>query len=115
MILRGLDIDDLLVLSMLLDQYTITQIAQNVHLTQPAITQRLSKMRRILGFAVTIRAGRNIVLTQAGLPVALAARECLIILLRSLPDGLGDWRRHVLVDYVLSKAGDRSTNKSYQS
>lgn len=115
MILRGIDIDDLLILSLLIDKYSVTHIATKLHLTQPAITQRLGKMRRLLGFAVTIRLGRQIVLTQNGLAFAVAARESLIIMLSSLPDGFSDWRRHVLVNEVLSKRGDWATHKSYQS
>jgi DNA-binding transcriptional LysR family regulator len=115
MILRGLDIDDLLILSLLIDEISVTEIGDKLNLTQPAITQRLGKMRRLLGFAITIRIGRGVRLTSHGLPVAMAARESLIILLRSLPDGFGEWRRNVLVHYILSKRGDRCANESYDS
>jgi DNA-binding transcriptional LysR family regulator len=115
MILRGLDIDDLLILSLLIDEISVTEIGDKLNLTQPAITQRLGKMRRLLGFAITIRIGRSVRLTSHGLPVAMAAREALIILLRSLPDGFSDWRRNVLVHYILSKRGDRCANESYDS
>jgi hypothetical protein len=115
MILRGLDIDDMLILSLLIDKHSVTHIGTKLNLTQPAITQRLGKMRRCLGFALTIRLGRHIALTQNGLAFAIAARESLIILLCSLPDSFSDWRRHVLVNEVLSKRGDWATHKSYQS
>jgi DNA-binding transcriptional LysR family regulator len=115
MILRGLDIDDLLILTMLIDGISVTGIGEKINLTQPAITQRLGKMRRLLGFAITIRVGQSVKLTNHGLPVAMAAREALIILLRSLPDSFSDWRRDVLVHYVLSKRGDRCANESYDS
>lgn len=115
MILRGLDIDDLLVLTLLIDKIPVTEVAKRLNLTQPAITQRLGKMRRVLGFAIVIRLGRGVRLTNHGLSVAIAARESLIILLRSLPDCFSDWRRNVLVNYVLSKRGDRGTNESYDS
>jgi DNA-binding transcriptional LysR family regulator len=115
MILRGLDIDDLLILTLLIDGISVTGIGEKINLTQPAITQRLGKMRRLLGFAITIRVGQSVKLTNHGLPVAMAAREALIILLRSLPDSFSDWRRDVLVDYVLSKRGNRSTDERYDS
>lgn len=115
MILRGLDIDDLIILALLIDEFQVTEIGHKLNLTQPAITQRLSKMRRLLGFAVTIRIGRSVKLTSHGLPVAMAAREALIFLLRSLPDSISDWRRNVLVHYLLSKRSDRCTNESYDS
>jgi DNA-binding transcriptional LysR family regulator len=115
MILRGLDIDDLLILTLLIDGISVTGIGEKINLTQPAITQRLGKMRRLLGFAITIRVGQSVKLTSHGLPVAMAAREALIILLRSLPDSFSDWRRDVLVHYVLSKRGDRCANESYDS
>lgn len=115
MILRGIDIDDLLILTFLLEKYQITEIAHKIHITQPAVTQRLGKLRRIVGFAITIRSGRNVILTKNGLTFAIAAREALITLLRSLPDTFGNWRSNPLVNDVLSKAGDRTTNESYQS
>ena len=113
--LRGLDIDDLLILALLLDDISVTDIGKKIFLTQPAITQRLTKMRRLVGFAITIRAGNRLKLTQNGLSLCYAAREALIILLRSLPDHLGDGRGNVLVHYLLSKRGDRCTNESYDS
>lgn len=115
MILRGLDIDDLIILALLIDKISVTDIGNKLNLTQPAITQRLGKMRRLLGFAIVIRIGRGVRLTSHGLAVAMAARESLIILLRSLPDSLSDWRRNVLVHYLLSKRGDRCTNESYDA
>jgi DNA-binding transcriptional LysR family regulator len=115
MILRGLDIDDLLILTLLIDGFSVTEVGNKINLTQPAITQRLGKMRRLLGFAITIRVGQSVKLTSHGLPVAMAAREALIIILRSLPDSFSDWRRDMLVNYVLSKRGNRSTDERYDS
>lgn len=113
--LRGFDIDDLMILAMLLDEISVTNIGKKIHLTQPAITQRLTKMRRLIGFAVTIRVGNKVKLTQNGLGLAYAAREALILLLRSIPDSLGNGGSNVLVHYFLSKRGDRATNKNYDS
>lgn len=115
MILRSIDIDDLIILALLIDEISVTEIGHKLNLTQPAITQRLGKMRRLLGFAIVIRIGRGVRLTSHGLSVAMAARESLIILLRSLPDSFSDWRRNVLVHYILSKRSDRCTNESYDS
>lgn len=115
MILRGLDVDDLIILTMLLDNFQVTEIGHKLHLTQPAITQRLGKIRRCLGFSPTIKIGRYVRLTNNGLPVAIAAKESLKFLLSALPDTLSDWRSDVLVHYILGKCGDRTADESYNA
>jgi len=113
--LRGLDVDDLIILTLMLDNLSVTDIGKKIYLTQPAVTMRIAKMRRFLGFSLTIKLGRHLKLTQKGLPVALAARESLIMILRSLPDALSDWGSNSLVHHILSKRGDRCTNESYDA
>lgn len=113
--LRGLDIDDLLVLVMLADGISVTEIGKRLFLTQPAISQRIVKIRRCLELAPTMKINRGLIMTQAGKVLATGALEALIILLRSLPDPLSHGRSNTLVHYVLSKRSDWATDKRYDS
>lgn len=109
--LRGLDIDDLIVLVMMADEISVTEIAKKMHLTQPAISQRLSKIRNLTGVCIAYRSGRKMKMTTNGLILACGAKEALLTLLRSLPDPFSHVGGDSLVHYVFSKRGDWAAHK----
>ena len=109
--LRGLDIDDLIVLVMMADGLSVTEIAKKLHLTQPAISQRLAKIRNLTGVCVSYRASRTLKMTSNGLVLAVGAKEALLTLLRSLPDPFTHVGSDPLVHYLLSKRGDWAAHK----
>lgn len=105
--LRGLDIDDLLILVMIGDNITISDIGRSLNITQPAVSQRLVKIRQFTKVCPAIRInGRYLQLTTQGKLLSAAAAKALLCLLRGLPDpfeNIGDER---LVKYILSKESD---------
>lgn len=113
--LRGLDIDDLLILIMLGDGLPVKDIAAKLNITQPAVSQRLVKIRTFTFVCPAIRCGRTIKITQAGEVLARGAKEALIILLRSLPDPFTYRGSDTLVHYVLSKRSDWAANEGYDA
>lgn len=113
--LRGLDIDDLIVLVMMADDISVTDIGKRLHLTQPAISQRLSKIRNVTGVCIAYRTGRKMKMTANGLVLAVGAKESLLTLLRSLPDPFSHVRSDALVHYILSKSGDWATHKRHDA
>lgn len=109
--LRGLDIDDLIILVMMADEISVTDIGKRLHLTQPAISQRLSKIRNLTGVCVAYRGKKKMVMTANGLVLACGAKEALLTLLRSLPDPFTHVRSDTLVHYLFSKSGDWAAYK----
>lgn len=113
--LRGLDIDDLVVLVMLADGVSVTDIGKRLFITQPAISQRLSKIRNLTGVCPAIKIGRNMKVTSQGMILAVGAKEALLILLRSLPDPFTHSGSDGLVHYILSKRGDWAAYESHDA
>lgn len=113
--LRGLDIDDLLVLVMLLDGKTVTETAKMLHLTQPAVSLRLAKIRTLTGVCVAIKVGKKMIMTSSGKVLAIGAREALFTLLRSLPDAFTYRGGDILVHYILSKRGDWAADECHDA
>ena len=113
--LRGLDIDDLVVLVMLADGISVTDIGKRLFITQPAISQRLSKIRNLTGVCPAIKIGRNMKVTSQGMILAVGAKEALLILLRSLPDPFTHSGSDTLVHYILSKRGDWAAYESHDA
>ena len=83
--LRGLDVDDMLLLCCLQDGLTVTQTGKALNVTQPAISQRIRKMECLLGFEILQRNGRSKALTLEALGVAYACKQALESILRALP------------------------------
>lgn len=54
---------------------SLSRAAKRLHLSQPAVHAQLRRLSEILGVALYQRAGRGLVLTQAGIEVAAFARE----------------------------------------
>lgn len=113
--LRGLDIDDLILLVMLADGLSVTETSKRLNLTQPAISQRLAKIRQLTGLCVSIRIGRKMVMTQQGMMLAAGAKESLLTLLRSLPDPFTYRGSDALVHYLLAKRGDWAAYESHDA
>jgi predicted transcriptional regulator len=79
--LRFLSVDDLVILAYLTGTpLTITAIAEKMHLTQPAVTQRIRKMESALGQKLVERSGRGVQLTVFGMAQADRAAQALNIL-----------------------------------
>lgn len=67
---RGLDLNLLLALDVLLDEESVSGAAHRLHLSEPAMSRTLGRIRKALGDPVLVRAGRRMVPT----PHALAVR-----------------------------------------
>ncbi|GGV57814.1 LysR family transcriptional regulator [Streptomyces longisporoflavus] len=67
---RGLDLNLLLALDVLLDEESVSGAARRLHLSEPAMSRTLGRIRKALGDPVLVRAGRQMVPT----PHALAVR-----------------------------------------
>ncbi|WP_371527668.1 LysR family transcriptional regulator [Streptomyces sp. NBC_01283] len=66
----GLDLNLLLALDVLLDEESVSGAARRMHLSEPAMSRTLGRIRKALGDPVLVRAGRQMVPT----PHALAVR-----------------------------------------
>ena len=91
---------------MLADNISVTEIGKRLYITQPAISQRIAKIRNVTGVCVAIRIGRHMKVTQQGMILAIGARQALLALLRSLPDPFTHTGSDGLVHYILSKRSD---------
>lgn len=109
--LRGLDIDDLFVLVMLDDGISVTEIGKRLYLTQPAISQRIAKIRRITEANPAMRINKTVKMTANGKIMAIGALDALTALLRSLPNPFSQTRSDALVHYIFAKASDRAAHK----
>ena len=78
--LRNLDIDDLLILQNLLTDISLTAIAKSLHISQPAVTQRIRKMESAFNATLLKKKGFRVFLTQEGRSIAEKARQSLSIL-----------------------------------
>lgn len=54
---------------------SLSRAAKRLHLSQPAVHAQLRRLSELLGVALYARAGRGLVLTQAGVEVAAFARD----------------------------------------
>ncbi|WP_408897124.1 LysR family transcriptional regulator [Nocardioides sp. R1-1] len=59
------------------DGHTVTETAEQVHRTQPAVSRALARLEREVGTALFQRVGRGLVLTPAGRELVEHARETL--------------------------------------
>lgn len=66
----GLDLNLLVALDVLLEEQSVRGAAQRLHLSEPAMSRTLGRIRRALGDPVLVRAGRQMVPT----PYALSVR-----------------------------------------
>ncbi|MGE0171816.1 MAG: LysR family transcriptional regulator [Oligoflexales bacterium] len=75
--LRLLNYDDFLILDMLLNNQTLTGIARELNLTQPAITQRMKKIETIFHTTLLTKSGRQLELTADGRAICLRAKKVI--------------------------------------
>lgn len=78
---RKLDITDALVLRFLLRQHTFAEIAVELGMTAPAVTQRMRKLERVFGCEITEAEGRRRLLTPHGQEIAVKADHLVAVLL----------------------------------
>jgi DNA-binding transcriptional LysR family regulator len=78
--LRLLSFDDLLLMKLLLENYSLTSAAASLNLTQPAATQRIRKIETVFKSKIFERAGRGISLTREGRGICQKAAAALSIM-----------------------------------
>lgn len=66
MMLRGFDLNLLVILETALSEASITRAAKRLRLTQPAVSQALARARELFGDELLIRKGPGMVLTPRG-------------------------------------------------
>ena len=76
------DAADLAMLVRVVDAGGVTRAAEAVYVSQPAVTQRLRRLERVLGARLVERQGRRLALTDAGQAILPLARQALQILER---------------------------------
>ncbi|WP_115279636.1 LysR family transcriptional regulator [Mycolicibacterium tokaiense] len=84
--LSGVDLNLLVVLQALLEERSATRAAARLHLTQPAVSNALARLRVLLGDPLFVRAGRGLSPT----PAALAVQPRLEAALRLLEEVVQD-------------------------
>lgn len=67
--LSGVDLNLLVVLHAVLEERSATKAAARLHLTQPAVSNALARLRVLLGDPLVVRAGRGLSPTPAALAV----------------------------------------------
>ncbi|MCF6390948.1 LysR family transcriptional regulator [Mycobacterium sp. MBM] len=80
--LSGVDLNLLVVLQAVLEERSATRAAARLHLTQPAISNALARLRALLGDPLVVRSGRGLTPT----PAALAIQPQLEAALRLVED-----------------------------
>jgi DNA-binding transcriptional LysR family regulator len=81
--------EDLAILVRVVDAGGVTRAAEALHIAQPAVTQRLRRLERVLGTPLVERKGRILGLTDAGRTVLPLARQVLQLLDR-IPAAIGE-------------------------
>ncbi|MGH2406277.1 MAG: LysR family transcriptional regulator [bacterium] len=75
-----LDPSDLAMFIRVVDAGSVTRAAEALHISQPAVTQRLRRLERVVGARLMERRGRRLDLTDAGRVVVPLARQALQLL-----------------------------------
>jgi len=75
--LSALDLNLLLVLDAVLDERSVARAARRLHVTSPAISNALSRLRGALGDPIVTRSGRGIVPTPRALQLGPTIRRAL--------------------------------------
>lgn len=75
-----LDPSDLAMFIRVVDAGSVTRAAEALHISQPAVTQRLRRLERVVGARLVERRGRRLDLTDAGRVVVPLARQALQLL-----------------------------------
>lgn len=77
-----LDIHQLNVFLAAAESLSFTQAAQQLHMTQPSVSQHVQALERRFGTELFLRNGRNLELTDAGLSLIPLAREAVSLSVR---------------------------------
>jgi len=75
---RGLDLNLLVALDALLDQQSVSAAARQLHLSQPAVSSALGRLRRHFGDKLLVSVGRRMELTPYGARLSGAVRAILL-------------------------------------
>lgn len=78
-----LDIHQLNVFLVAAETLNFTQTAQQLHMTQPSVSQHIQNLERHFDMELFIRNGRNIELTDAGMALLPLAREAAALSIRT--------------------------------
>jgi LysR family transcriptional regulator, nod-box dependent transcriptional activator len=76
--LHRFDLNLLIALDILLREKNVTHAAEKVHLSQPAMSAALHKLRDFFGDQLLVRVGREMELTPRGLSLVEPVREALL-------------------------------------
>lgn len=94
------DPGDLALFVRVVDAGSVTRAADAQYITQPAVTQRLRRLERVLGAPLLERRGRGVGITEAGRVVLPLARQVLQTLER-IPDAVSEIRGSLRGEMVL--------------
>jgi DNA-binding transcriptional LysR family regulator len=75
--LRRIDLNLLVILDALLSEQHVTRAAERLHLSQPAVSHALARLRDLLGDPLLVRAGSNLVPTARALELVSPLAEVL--------------------------------------
>lgn len=70
--IRGIDLNLLLTLDVLLDERNVTRAAARLHLTQPAVSTQLARLRRVFGDPLLVPAGSGRGMVPSAYALAMA-------------------------------------------
>ena len=84
--LRRLDVDDLLILSLLSEKCRSSEISKFLYLTPPAVTHRSNKYINIFGSEIFVTVGQRKVLSDTGKLLADKAKKALCIFMEVAED-----------------------------
>ena len=82
----SIDLNLLLIVSVVLEENSVTRAAERLHVTQSAVSNALARARVLYGDPLFVRQGRTLVAT----PVAEALRPALQRLLKGAAEVLGE-------------------------
>ena len=75
--LRRIDLNLLVILDALLSEQHVTRAAERLHLSQPAVSHALARLRDMLGDPLLVRQGRTLIPTARALELAAPLAEAL--------------------------------------
>ncbi len=75
--LRSLDLHHLMVLNLLLQEFSVIKVAAKVNQSQPAISRMLRRLRNVLGDELLVRSGSKLVPTEWALGIRMPLREIM--------------------------------------
>jgi DNA-binding transcriptional LysR family regulator len=104
--LSTMDLNLLLVLDAVLSERSVARAAQRLHVTSPAISNALARLREALGDPIVTRSGRGIVPTPRALELAPAIARALADIHRALHgEAFDPSTAQVLFTLALADAG----------